>query len=147
MAKATLAKGSRISGTQRTSLASQYAKRYSGGESIRKIAEDAGRSYGFVHNVLKESGVALRGRGGATRGAVKTTTLPSTAKKPASRTPAKKTSKATATSKATTAPKSPAKETAKKVATTAKAAVNKATGKTTAKKAPARTGRKAAATS
>ena len=72
MAKATLAKGSRISGAQRTTLASQYAKRYSGGESIRKIADDAGRSYGFVHNVLKESGVALRGRGGATRGAKKT---------------------------------------------------------------------------
>ena len=72
MAKAALAKGSRISGAQRTTLASQYAKRYSGGESIRKIAEDAGRSYGFVHNVLKESGVGLRGRGGATRGAKKT---------------------------------------------------------------------------
>ena len=68
----TLAKGSRISGAQRTTLASQYAKRYAGGESIRKIADDAGRSYGFVHNVLKESGVSLRGRGGATRGAKKT---------------------------------------------------------------------------
>src|SRR3712207_8455335 len=62
-----LAKGSRISGAQRTTLATQYAKRYAGGESIRKIADDAGRSYGFVHNVLKESGVSLRGRGGATR--------------------------------------------------------------------------------
>ena len=71
MAKATLAKGSRISGTQRATLASQYAERYTGGESIRTIAEEAGRSYGFVHNVLKESGVALRGRGGATRGAKK----------------------------------------------------------------------------
>src|ERR687894_700610 len=64
----TLAKGSRISGAQRTTLASQYAKRYASGESIRKIADDAGRSYGFVHNVLKESGVSLRGRGGATPG-------------------------------------------------------------------------------
>ena len=78
----TLAKGSRISGAQRTTLASQYAKRYAGGESIRKIADDAGRSYGFVHNVLKESGVTLRGRGGATRGAKKTAS-PSTAKKAA----------------------------------------------------------------
>ncbi len=26
------------------------------------------RSYGFVHRVLSESGVTLRGRGGATRG-------------------------------------------------------------------------------
>ena len=71
MAKA-LAKGSRISGAQRTTLAAQYAKRYASGESIRKIADDAGRSYGFVHDVLKESGVSLRGRGGATRGAKKT---------------------------------------------------------------------------
>ena len=139
MAKAALAKGSRISGAQRTTLASQYAKRYSGGESIRKIAEDAGRSYGFVHNVLKESGVSLRGRGGATRGAKKTAS-PSTAKKAATRTPAKKTS----SSKATTARAAPAKETAaapkatKKVTTTAKAA---------AKKTPARTTKKVAAKS
>jgi hypothetical protein len=138
VAKAALAKGSRISGAQRTTLASQYAKRYSGGESIRKIAEDAGRSYGFVHNVLKESGVSLRGRGGATRGAKKTAS-PSTAKKAATRTPAKKTS----SSRATTARTAPAKETAapkatKKVTTTAKAA---------AKKTPARTTKKVAAKS
>ena len=67
MAKA-LAKGARITGPERASLASQYADRYNAGESIRKIAEDAGRSFGFVHGVLKEHGVALRGRGGATRG-------------------------------------------------------------------------------
>ena len=70
MAKA-LAKGSRITGAQRTTLASQYAKRYAAGDSIRKIADDAGRSFGFVHGVLKEAGVELRGRGGATRGARK----------------------------------------------------------------------------
>jgi hypothetical protein len=140
VAKAALAKGSRISGAQRTTLASQYAKRYSGGESIRKIAEDAGRSYGFVHNVLKESGVGLRGRGGATRGAKKTAS-PSTAKKAATRTPAKKTS---SRSKAATARTAPAKETAaapkatKKVTTTAKAA---------AKKTPARSTKKVAAKS
>ena len=70
MAKA-LAKGSRITGTQRETLAGQYAKRYAAGDSIRKIADDAGRSFGFVHGVLKESGTALRGRGGATRGTKK----------------------------------------------------------------------------
>jgi hypothetical protein len=63
-----LAKGARITGPQRETLATQYARRYDAGESIRKIAEDAGRSFGFVHGVLKESGVTLRGRGGATRG-------------------------------------------------------------------------------
>src|SRR6478609_4264992 len=71
MAVTTLAKGSRITGAQRGSLASTYAKRYAAGDSIRKIAEDSGRSYGFVHGVLKESGATLRGRGGATRGPAK----------------------------------------------------------------------------
>jgi hypothetical protein len=32
------------------------------------LAEETGRSYGFVHRMLSESGVTLRGRGGATRG-------------------------------------------------------------------------------
>jgi predicted transcriptional regulator len=36
--------------------------------SIRELAGETGRSYGFVHRMLSESGVALRGRGGATRG-------------------------------------------------------------------------------
>ena len=81
MAKA-LAKGSRITGAQRTTLASQYAKRYAAGESIRKIADDAGRSYGFVHGVLKESGVELRGRGGATRGVKKTASTPARPRRP-----------------------------------------------------------------
>lgn len=60
-------KGARITGAQRGTLAEQFAKRYAAGESIRAIAEDTGRSYGFVHGVLKESGAELRGRGGATR--------------------------------------------------------------------------------
>src|SRR5215210_3222239 len=107
-----LAKGSRISGAQRTTLATQYAKRYAGGESIRKIADDAGRSYGFVHNVLKESGVSLRGRGGATRG---------TAKKTASARAAKKSS-TTRTSTATKTAEAPAARTAAKTTTTKKAA-------------------------
>lgn len=106
MAKATLAKGSRISGTQRTTLASQYAERYAGGESIRTIAEEAGRSYGFVHNVLKESGVALRGRGGATRGA-KRTVASGPATKSASVTPA---AKKTATKKVAVAEAAPARK-------------------------------------
>ena len=43
-------------------------KRYSAGESIRALAASTGRSYGFIHRILSESGVTLRGRGGATRG-------------------------------------------------------------------------------
>jgi hypothetical protein len=64
-----LAKGSRITGTQRTELAAALAQRYAGGESIRALADDTGRSFGFVHGLIKESGVPVRGRGGATRGA------------------------------------------------------------------------------
>jgi hypothetical protein len=36
-------------------------------ESIRALASSTGRSYGFVHRVLTESGVQLRQRGGARR--------------------------------------------------------------------------------
>jgi hypothetical protein len=63
-----LAKGSRITGTQRTELAAALAQRYADGESLRALADDTGRSFGFVHGLIKESGVQVRGRGGATRG-------------------------------------------------------------------------------
>lgn len=64
-----LAKGARITGAGRAELAQSLVTRYERGESIRSIAESIGRSYGFVHGVLVESEVKLRGRGGATRGA------------------------------------------------------------------------------
>jgi predicted transcriptional regulator len=64
---AELKKGSRITGGDRDKLAADLKKRYEGGQSIRLLAEDSGRSYGFVHRILSESGVTLRGRGGATR--------------------------------------------------------------------------------
>lgn len=73
-AEVGLTKGARITGDQRSSLARAFGERYAGGESIRSIAEDTGRSYGFVHGVLKESGASLRGRGGATRGPRRTPT-------------------------------------------------------------------------
>ena len=44
-------------------------RRYLAGESIRSLATDTRRSYGFVQGLLKEAGVPLRARGGATRGA------------------------------------------------------------------------------
>jgi helix-turn-helix protein len=153
-----LAKGSRITGAQRGTLSAQYAKRYSAGESIRKIAEDAGRSFGFVHGVLKEAGVQLRGRGGATRGAKKST---SNARKKAAVAPAKKASATKSAAKKTPAKvaakkvttkapakKAPAKVTTKKVAkapakkTPTKAAAKKAPAKTAAKKSPAKTAAK-----
>ncbi|HLM21835.1 MAG TPA: helix-turn-helix domain-containing protein [Propionibacteriaceae bacterium] len=109
-----------ISGAQRRTLASQYAKRYAAGESIRKIADDAGRSFGFVHGVLQEAGVELRGRGGATRGkagsarARRKTTAAPTKKAAAKKAPAKGTAKKSA------AKKSPAKETTAKKASARK---------------------------
>ena len=65
---AELKKGARITGGERTKLGADLKRRYSQGKSIRELAAETGRSYGFVHRILAESGVALRGRGGATRG-------------------------------------------------------------------------------
>ena len=67
MAK-TLQKGARVTGADRSKLATDLKKRYDGGESIRALANATGRSYGFIHRILTETGVKLRGRGGATRG-------------------------------------------------------------------------------
>lgn len=63
-----LKKGTRITGAERDKLATDLRKRYEKGQSIRVLAETSGRSYGFVHRILSESGATLRGRGGATRG-------------------------------------------------------------------------------
>jgi hypothetical protein len=68
---ADLKKGSRVTGSERNSLASDLRRKYDSGSSIRSLAESTGRSYGFVHRILTESGAALRGRGGATRGKAK----------------------------------------------------------------------------
>jgi predicted transcriptional regulator len=64
---AVLKKGARITGSERSKLAGDLKKQYDKGRSIRELAESHGRSYGFVHRVLSESGVKLRGRGGAIR--------------------------------------------------------------------------------
>jgi hypothetical protein len=68
---ADLKKGSRVTGSERNSLAADLRHKYDAGSSIRSLAESTGRSYGFVHRILTESGAALRGRGGATRGKAK----------------------------------------------------------------------------
>jgi predicted transcriptional regulator len=61
-------KGSRISGAERERLAKTLRKSYEKGASLRELAGQTGRSYGFVHRVLTDAGVTLRGRGGTTRG-------------------------------------------------------------------------------
>ncbi|KAF0847356.1 helix-turn-helix domain-containing protein [Nocardia caishijiensis] len=65
--KAALGKGTRVTGKSRDRLQTQLKKQYEAGASIRSLARATGRSYGFIHNVLVESHVELRGRGGANR--------------------------------------------------------------------------------
>jgi Helix-turn-helix domain len=60
-------KGTRVTGEDRDKLARSLRDRYDSGESIRALAVSTGRSYGFIHRILKETGVKLRSRGGATR--------------------------------------------------------------------------------
>lgn len=60
-------KGKRITGTARDNLAIHLKTAYENGASIRAIAQDTSRSYGFVHRLLTEADVTLRGRGGDTR--------------------------------------------------------------------------------
>lgn len=67
----TLPKGRRITGSAREDLTEQLKKQYEGGASIRQLAQETGRSYGFVHRLLVEADVTLRGRGGPTRGPAK----------------------------------------------------------------------------
>lgn len=68
---ADLTKGRRVTGGDRSKLASDLRKRYESGASIRELAADTGRSYGFIHRIVSESGATLRGRGGATRSRAK----------------------------------------------------------------------------
>lgn len=60
-----LRKGTRVTGDDRSQLATDLKTRYDSGESIRSLAAATGRSYGFIHRLLTETGVKLRGRGGA----------------------------------------------------------------------------------
>jgi hypothetical protein len=65
--KVRLKNGARITGSSRDKLAADLKKKYEKGASIRALAESTGRSYGFIHRVLSEAGVHLRGRDRATR--------------------------------------------------------------------------------
>lgn len=63
----TTKKGTRLVGADRDNLTTAVIGHYDEGDSIRDIAAKTGRSYGFVHRVLAESGATMRPRGGATR--------------------------------------------------------------------------------
>lgn len=62
-----LRKGARITGGARDTLASSVKERYESGDSIRALADETGRSYGFIHSLLADADVPFRARGGATR--------------------------------------------------------------------------------
>ncbi|WP_406639210.1 helix-turn-helix domain-containing protein [Amycolatopsis sp. WGS_07] len=57
-------KGQRIVGDERQAMAAWLKHNYEKGASIRSLVDATGRSYGFVHQALTESGVCLRSRGG-----------------------------------------------------------------------------------
>ncbi len=61
------ARAARVTGEQRAELARSLETKYRAGASIRELSAMTGRSYGFIHRMLTDSGVPLRGRGGATR--------------------------------------------------------------------------------
>lgn len=48
----------------RDQLLVELRSAYEGGASIRALAASTGRSYGSVHSMLRESGTAMRSRGG-----------------------------------------------------------------------------------
>jgi hypothetical protein len=74
---AQLGKGRRITGQERQAIGRQLVARYEQGASIRALAEATGRSYGFAHRLLVESGVTLRGRGGGRPGRQRRVTIAS----------------------------------------------------------------------
>ena len=74
-----LKRGTRVSGEDRSKLAADLSRRYGAGESIRSLATATGRSYGFIHRILTETGVALRGRGGAPKNAAPKNAAPNRA--------------------------------------------------------------------
>lgn len=59
-----LSKGKRVSGELRNEVQQSFVERYEAGESIRSLAAECGRSYGFVQGLLKDAGVTFRQRGG-----------------------------------------------------------------------------------
>lgn len=48
----------------RDQLINELRSAYEGGASIRTLVASTGRSYGSIHSMLRESGTAMRSRGG-----------------------------------------------------------------------------------
>lgn len=51
----------RAADPERDELAADLRRKYEAGQSVRALAAASGRSYGFVHRMLSESGATLRG--------------------------------------------------------------------------------------
>ncbi|MEC3996571.1 helix-turn-helix domain-containing protein [Actinacidiphila sp. DG2A-62] len=62
-----LPRGRRLSPHQRLVLRQFTVRAYRDGASIRTIAARTHRSYSFIHGLLTEAGIPLRGRGGDVR--------------------------------------------------------------------------------
>ncbi|HEY8456170.1 MAG TPA: helix-turn-helix domain-containing protein [Actinopolymorphaceae bacterium] len=60
-----LTKHAHVTGKDRDELSAELSRKYAEGASIRMLAAETGRSYGFIHRVLREAGVELRSRGGS----------------------------------------------------------------------------------
>jgi len=56
-----------LTADQRSKLSAQVRDLYLKGTPIRTIADQHSVSYGYVHGLLREAGVTMRGRGGANR--------------------------------------------------------------------------------
>lgn len=56
-----------LSGSAREAARNVAVTRYSEGATVRDIAAEIGRSYGFVHRLLIEAGTPLRSRGARTK--------------------------------------------------------------------------------
>jgi hypothetical protein len=54
----------RVTGATRAALAEELKRHNLSGRSIRQLAQQYGHSYGFIHRMLTEAEVSLRGRGG-----------------------------------------------------------------------------------
>ena len=54
----------RVTGDARLELADDLVAKYEAGASIRNLAAELGKSYGFVHALLTDGGVTFRRRGG-----------------------------------------------------------------------------------
>ncbi|MBO0865626.1 MAG: transcriptional regulator [Mycobacterium sp.] len=48
----------------RDQLVRELRSAYEGGASIRNLVASTGKSYGSIHSLLRESGTAMRSRGG-----------------------------------------------------------------------------------